>query len=39
VAELARDSGADGQVVLEPARLYACGGEKVTDPSVDIFPE
>jgi tetratricopeptide (TPR) repeat protein len=39
VAELARDSGADGQVVIEQARLYACGGEKVTDPSVDIFPE
>ena len=39
VAELARDSGADGQVVINQARLYACGGEKVTDPSVDIFPE
>jgi hypothetical protein len=26
-------------VVIEQARLYACGGEKVTDPSVDIFPE
>ncbi len=36
---LARDSGADGAVVIEQARLYACGDEPVTDPSIDIFPE
>lgn len=37
--ELARDSGSDGQVIIEKARLYACGGEPVDDPSINIFPE
>jgi len=40
VGELARDaSGGDGAVVIEQARLYSCGDEEVTDPSIDIFPE
>jgi hypothetical protein len=39
VEELARDNGSDGQVIIEMARLYSCGFEPVTDPSVDIYPE
>lgn len=37
--ELARDSGDDGQVIIEKARLYACGEEPVVDASIDVFPE
>jgi outer membrane protein assembly factor BamD (BamD/ComL family) len=39
IAELARDNGLDGQFVIELARLYTCGFEPVTDPSVDLFTE
>ncbi len=39
VAELSRDNGLDGQVIIEQARLYACGSEPVTDPSVNIYPD
>lgn len=37
--ELARDSGDDGQVIIEKARLYACGEEPVVDASIDVFPD
>ena len=36
---LADDSGEDGQSVLSDAKLQACAGEVVTDPSVGIFED
>ncbi len=39
IGSLADDSGTDGAIVMEQARLYACGGELVDHPAVDFFSD